>query len=134
MAGNTLKIEIITPERVVLSDESTSIIIPAIDGKLGIWPNHAPLIAGLVPGVLEYKSNKGDVKLSVAGGFIEVSENKVSILAPAAELAVDIDEIRAQASQKRAQERIAKKEASIDLARAEASLARAIARLQAIGK
>ena len=134
MAGTTLKLEVITPEKVALRDESTSIIIPGIDGTLGIWPNHAPLLAGLKPGAVTYKSGNGDKVLAVAGGFIEVANNTVTIIAPAAELASDIDVARAQAAKQRAEDRLAKKEVGIDVARAEAALARAIARLKVAGK
>lgn len=59
MAGNTLKLEIITPECVTVSDETTSIVLNAIDGYLGIWPNHAPLIAGLRPAHYTMKPHRG---------------------------------------------------------------------------
>ncbi len=130
MAGTTLKLEIITPEKVALSEESTSIIIPAIDGTLGIWPNHAPLLAGLKPGSIKYKTSEGLKIIVVAGGFVEVSNNVVSIIAPAAELSGDIDLERAQAAKKRALDRLAKRD-GIDIARAEAALARANARIAA---
>ena len=128
MADNTLKLEVITPEQVALRDESTSVIVPGVDGELGIWPNHAPLLAGLKPGVISYKTASGTEKLVVSGGFIEVSNNVISIIAPAAEKSTDIDFARAEAAKKRALERLAQKE-NIDMARAQAALARANARL-----
>ena len=128
MADKTLKLEVITPEDVTLRAESTSVIVPCVDGELGIWPNHAPLLAGLKPGVISYKTASGTEKLVVSGGFIEVSNNVISIIAPAAEKSTDIDFARAEAAKQRAQERIAKKE-NIDMARAQAALARANARL-----
>ena len=128
MAGNTLKLEIITPEKIALSEETTSIVVPAIDGLLGIWPDHAPLLAGLKPGSVKYKTAGGEKVVVVAGGFIEVANNVVSIIAPAAEMAADIDLERAQEAKKRAVERLANKE-NVDVARAEAALARANARI-----
>ena len=128
MADNTLKLEVITPEQVALRDESTSVVVPGVDGELGIWPNHAPLLAGLKPGVISYKTASGTEKLVVSGGFIEVSNNVISIIAPAAEKSTDIDFARAEAAKKRALERLAQKE-NIDMARAQAALARANARL-----
>ena len=128
MADKTLKLEVITPEQVALRDESTSVVVPGVDGELGIWPNHAPLLAGLKPGVVTYKTASGTEKLVVSGGFIEISNNVVSILAPAAEKSTEIDFARAEAAKKRAEERLAKKE-GIDMARAQAALARANARL-----
>ena len=128
MADNTLKLEVITPEQIALRDESTSVVVPGVDGELGIWPNHAPLLAGLKPGVITYKTASGTEKLVVSGGFIEVSNNVISIIAPAAEKSTDIDFARAEAAKKRALERLAQKE-NIDMARAQAALARANARL-----
>ncbi len=129
MANNTLKLEVITPEQLALSDESTSVVVPGVDGELGIWPNHAPLLAGLKPGVITYKTASGTQKLVVSGGFIEISNNVISVIAPAAEKASDIDFARAEAAKKRAEERLAQRTADIDIARAEAALARAKARL-----
>ena len=85
MADKTLKLEVITPEQIALQDVSTSVVVPAVYGDLGIWPNHAPLLAGLKPGVITYKTASGTEKLVVSGGFIEVSNNVISIIAPAAE-------------------------------------------------
>ncbi len=128
MADKTLKLEVITPEQIALQDVSTSVVVPGVDGELGIWPNHAPLLAGLKPGVITYKTASGTEKLVVSGGFIEISNNVISIIAPAAEKSTEIDFARAEAAKKRAQERLAKKE-GIDIARAQAALARANARL-----
>ena len=128
MADKTLKLEVITPERVALQDESTSVIVPGVDGELGIWPNHAPLLAGLKPGVISYKTASGTEKLVVSGGFVEIANNTISVIAPAAEQRTEIDFARAEEAKKRALERIAKKE-GIDMARAQAALARANARL-----
>mgnify|MGYP002602340994 CR=1 FL=1 len=132
MAGNTLKLEIITPECVTVSDETTSIVLNAIDGYLGIWPNHAPLIAGLRPGA--YETSQGEKYVFVAGGFVEVSDNIVSIIAPAAERAADIDLARAEAAKKRAEERLRNKADNVDTARAQAALARAIGRINTVNE
>ena len=128
MADKTLKLEVITPEQIALQDVSTSVVVPGVDGELGIGPTHAPLLAGLKPGVITYKTASGTEKLVVSGGFIEISNNVISIIAPAAEKSTEIDFARAEAAKKRAQERLAKKE-GIDIARAQAALARANARL-----
>lgn len=134
MAGNTLKLEIITPECVTVSDESTSIVLNAIDGYLGIWPNHAPLIAGLRPGALHYETSAGEKYVFVSGGFVEVSDNVVSIIAPAAELADDIDVARAEAAKKRAEDRLQNKTDDLDVARAQAALARALGRINTVNE
>ena len=128
MAGTTLKLEIITPERVAISAETSSVVLAAVDGYLGIWPNHAPLIAALRPGTLRYRQGSGEELVFVSGGFVEVSDNVVSIVAPAAELKADIDVARAESSKARAEERLHNRD-GVDVARAEASLARAMARI-----
>ena len=128
MADKTLKLEVITPEDVALRAETTSVVAPGVDGEFGIWPNHAPLLAGLKPGVISYKTASGTEKLVVSGGFIEVSNNVISVIAPAAEKSTDIDFARAEEAKRRALERLAKKD-NIDIARAQAALARANARL-----
>jgi F-type H+-transporting ATPase subunit epsilon len=133
MAGNTLKLEVVTPERKVLSEEIVSLIVPAIEGYLGILPNHAPIISGLEPGVIKYKVGGNYKKMAISGGFLEVSANKASILANTAELAEEIDVQRAQAAKERAEQRLQNK-SDIDVLRAELALKRALARLKAVGQ
>ena len=133
MAGNTLKLEVVTPERKVLSEEIVSLIVPAIEGYLGILPNHAPIISGLEPGVIKYKVGGDYKKMAISGGFLEVSANKASILANTAELAEEIDVQRAQAAKERAEQRLQNK-SDIDVLRAELALKRALARLKAKGQ
>src|SRR5690554_6918877 len=118
MAENTLKLEVVTPERKVLSEEIVSLIVPAIEGYLGILPNHAPIISGLEPGVVKYKVGGNYKKMAISGGFLEVSANKASILANTAELADEIDVQRAQAAKERAEQRLQNKK-DIDVLRAE---------------
>lgn len=133
MAENTLKLEVVTPERKVLSEEIVSLIVPAIEGYLGILPNHAPIISGLEPGVVKYKVGGNYKKMAISGGFLEVSANKASILANTAELADEIDVQRAQAAKERAEQRLQNKK-DIDVLRAELALKRALARLKAVGQ
>jgi F-type H+-transporting ATPase subunit epsilon len=86
-----LRLEIVTPEKRILDAEVDSVTVMTASGEAGILPNHAPLISALKPGVLSY-SNRGSVeKLAVAGGFVEVRENKVAVLADSAETADEID-------------------------------------------
>ncbi len=86
-----LKLEIVTPEKRVLDAEVDSVTVPTATGEAGILPNHAPLISALKPGILAY-SNKGTTeKLAVSGGFVEVNDNTVSVLADTAETASEID-------------------------------------------
>ncbi|MFZ5943916.1 MAG: F0F1 ATP synthase subunit epsilon [Bacillota bacterium] len=133
MAEKTLKLEIVTPERRVLSEDITSLIVPAIEGYMGVLPNHAPMISGLEPGVIKYKIAGEYKRLAVSGGFLEVSENKASILANTAELPEEIDSQRAQAAKERAEKRL-KNRKDIDAIRAEQALKRALARLRVVGR
>ncbi|MFZ7102103.1 MAG: F0F1 ATP synthase subunit epsilon [Peptococcaceae bacterium] len=133
MADKTLKLEVVTPERKVLSEDIASLVVPAIGGYLGILPNHAPMISGLEPGVLKYKVAGDYKKMAISGGFLEVSDNKVSVLANTAELPQEIDVERAQQAKERAEQRLQNK-SEVDVLRAENALKRAIARLRAAGR
>jgi len=124
-----MQLDIITAEQVVYSDEVEALLAPGIEGELGILPYHAALMTMLQPGELMVRKDGQETFLAVTGGFLEVMENKVSILADAAERSEDIDEERAQAAVKSAQERIAMRSADLDLEQAMAQLRRATVRL-----
>lgn len=132
MAAKTFKLEIVTPEQIVLKSDSSSIVVPGAEGSLGILADHAPLMAELIPGVVYMKDAEGkETTYALSGGFMEVSSNSVRILADTAEPGSTIDIERAEAALKRAEERIRASDATIDILRAEAALKRALARLQA---
>lgn len=135
MAATEIRIEVITPERTVLWDRAESIIVPSADGYLGILANHAPLVAGLRAGVL-FHGRPGDDKrrLAISGGFLEVADNHVTVLADTAELAEEIDVGRAEAAYKRAERRLRDYASRVDQARAEYALQRAVARLRTVGR
>ena len=102
-----LKLEIVTPEKRVLDADVDSVTIPTASGEAGILPNHAPLISALKPGVLAY-SNKGTVeRLAVSAGFVEVSNNQVSVLTDTAESPADIDAAAARADKETAEKELA---------------------------
>ena len=86
-----LKLEIVTPEKRVVDAEVDSVTVPTVSGEAGIFPNHAPLISALKPGILSYAVKGSTEKLVVSGGFIEVSSGQVSILADTAESADEIN-------------------------------------------
>ena len=86
-----LNLEIVTPEKKVFSDAVDSVTVPTESGEVGILANHAPLISTLKAGVLAYTRGGANERMVVAGGFVEVSQNNVSILADIAETADDID-------------------------------------------
>lgn len=93
-----LKLEIVTPEKKVFDDEVESVTVPTASGEAGIFPNHAPLVSALKPGILSYSQKGGAEKMAVTGGFVEVSANKVSVLADSAETfdEVDVDAARTE--------------------------------------
>jgi len=130
MAG-TYMLHIVSPEGIVLKEEVEFAVFPGEVGELGVLPNHAPLIAALDIGVVRYTKDGSTKRIAISGGFLEVSDNKASILAESAERGEVIDLERAMAARKRAEERLAKKNAETDVKRAEQALRKAIARIRA---
>jgi len=133
MAGLTLRI--ITPERVILDEAVDSVSVTATDGGMGIFPKHAGMVTALDPGELSYKTSSGEESLFVAGGFAEVRGDTVRVLTAAGEPWTEIDEERAREAEARARERLNMTRAdaqpsAVDMARARASLQRALARLR----
>src|SRR5438045_7051606 len=94
--SDTLHVEVVTAERSLYSGEADMIVAPGGLGQLGILPHHAALLTTLKPGTLEIRKNGAEETLFVSGGFLEVSNNKVTVLADTAEHAENIDEARAQ--------------------------------------
>lgn len=134
MAGETMTLQIITPERKVLSDVSTdAVVVPVTDGSMGILHNHAPMVATLRTGVLRYKQGGVYKRIAIAGGFLELSNNKITVLADTAETGETVDVLRAQEARKRAEARLRDRTANLDRVRAQAALQRAINRLKAAG-
>jgi F-type H+-transporting ATPase subunit epsilon len=126
-----LKVEIVTAESVVYSEEDVDrLLIPGVEGELGVLTLHAPLLTMIQPGVMRIVKDGDEVEMAITGGFVEVRDNRVTILADAAERAEEIDEGRAEEARRRAQRALEDREAGVDLARAEASLARSLARLK----
>jgi F-type H+-transporting ATPase subunit epsilon len=123
-------LEIVTAERVVLSDEVDQINVPTKDGRLGILPRHSNLLTILDIGELDII--KGDTKtpFALSGGFMEVLANRVTILADTVERADEIDEARAEEARRRAEQLLAERKSAQDMALAEAELRRALLRLK----
>lgn len=128
MADHRLQLDVVTPDQSKLSTGCDFVVVRSTSGEMGFLPDHAPLVAALVPQVMRYKIGDEEHDLFVSGGFVEVNDNVVSIMAPAAELATDIDFERAERARERALERLKHGE-HIDTARAFAALSRANARL-----
>jgi F-type H+-transporting ATPase subunit epsilon len=126
---SSLKIDIVTAERVVYAEDVDVLIAPGIEGQLGILPHHAPLMTILQAGELVVRKGGEEDSLAISGGFLEVRPDRVIVLADTAERAEEIDEARAEAAKKRAEERLATRQVGLDEARCEAALRRAMARL-----
>ncbi len=128
----SLHLEIVTPDKAVLSTEVDYIGAPGVDGEFGILPGHIALLSALSVGGLYYKKDNKTSWAFLSGGFLEVANNKVSILAEAAELFENIDKSRAEEAKKRAEARLQSSEESIDKIRARKALNRAELRLRVL--
>lgn len=124
-----LQLEIVTAERVVLSEQVDMVSAPSAEGRLGILPRHEAMLAVLLPGELHYTKNGISTPFAISGGFIEVLPDRVTVLADTAERADEIDEARAEASRQHAQEAMKNRQSAEDIARAELALRRAMVRL-----
>ncbi len=105
MENKIIHFEIVTPERVVLKEEILQVTVPTREGEITVLANHIPLVASLMPGIIEVKTKESKTEvMSTSGGFIEVLRDKVVILADTAEMAHEIDESRAEEARRRAEE------------------------------
>lgn len=126
-----INLEVITPEKLVLREVVDEVIVPGLEGELGILPNHTPLISQLKTGVLSYKSGNDKVQMHVSGGFVEVLSDRVSVLSDVAERTDEIDLDRAQRARERAEKRLTSSGGDdVDFRRAELKLQRALIRIQ----
>ena len=126
-----LRVEIVTGERVVYTEDDVDMVVaPGIDGTLGILPRHAPLITVLSSGELRIKKDGREHALVVFGGFMEVTPDRVIVLADTAEHAEEIDVAQAEEARRRAESSIANRQSMVDLEQAEAALRRANLRLR----
>jgi len=126
----TLRLEIITAERQVFSDDVNTVVAPGVEGELGILPHHAPLITMLKPGEVLIRKASEETYMSVSGGFLEVRPDKILILADACERAEEIDIERAEAAKRRAEERLKTRTPELDVAQVQAALLRSLVRLR----
>jgi F-type H+-transporting ATPase subunit epsilon len=126
----TIKLDVVSVERMVFSGDVDIVIAPGREGQLGILPKHAPLMTVLNAGELIARQGGEEFVLAISGGFLEVRPDRVIVLADAAERAEEIDIARAEAARKRAQEQIAHPASRSEALIAEAALRRAIARIE----
>ena len=135
MAGS-INLEVVTPDKAVVSDEAQMVVAPGEYGEFGVLPGHTTFLTTLQVGMIRYKDQGGNERIVfVNGGFAEVMLNTVTVLAESAERRKDIDVERARAAEKRAEERLAEasRKGDVDFQRAQAALQRAIARLKIAG-
>lgn len=131
-----LHLEVVTPQKVMVSQEVEIVVAPGSLGEFGILEGHVPFLSGIVPGELRYSVGGQAERFVVTTGFAEVSNNRVSVLVDAAEKAAEIDVERARKAMERAKERLARERSAgdIDFLRAEAALKRALVRLRVAEK
>ncbi|MDD4635505.1 MAG: F0F1 ATP synthase subunit epsilon [Dehalococcoidales bacterium] len=125
-----IKLDIVTPEEAVFSDEVDMLVAPGIEGELGILPHHAPLMTVLGIGELIIRKGNNEQYLAIGGGYLEVQPDRVIVLADVAERAEDIDVARAEAAKEAAQRSMAERPSGMNAAQAEAALKRSLVRLK----
>ncbi len=131
MAEKAFHLEIVTPKKIVLSTSVSSFSAPGVVGGFQVLRSHAPLLSSIAIGEVKVVSENGsETRYATSGGFVEVRENKVVMLAETAEQADQIDIKRAEAARDRAEKRLAEKRVEVDIERARASLHRAMNRLR----
>ena len=133
--ADKIKLRVVTPRRLMLDEEVDEVTATGELGEFGVLPNHISFLSTLVPGEMNYKHGANRRVLAVSGGYAEVLENVMTVLAPAAEFGSEIDTTRAQRAKERAEEQITELgREEKDFALAEAALQRALARLQVASK
>jgi F-type H+-transporting ATPase subunit epsilon len=129
--ADQLQLEVVTPERRLLSEQVNSVTVPGRGGELGILPGHAALISELQTGVLSYTENGTTFQMHVSGGFVEVNADRVSVLAEIAERPEEIDAARARLAREHTEKQLSSSSGSEeDFEKARAKLQRAMVRLQ----
>ena len=135
MAENKLQLSIVTPDRLILTEEVDQVNVPGVEGDLGILYDHAPILTTMRPGRFSYEllgaKGKETIQMIVSGGYLEVTDNRVIVLAEAVEFLDEIDKERAKASLVKAEEALANADLSDDeFVEAQDRLFRAVARLE----
>lgn len=123
-----LQLEIVSPERRAYTDEVDEVIVPGIDGQLGILPHHTRLITALGTGELRIKKGGTEQSLLISGGFVEVRPDKVIVMADLAEHSDEIDEAKAVEARRRAEAELESSRDPVDIARVRAALQTALMR------
>ncbi|HEV2124974.1 MAG TPA: F0F1 ATP synthase subunit epsilon [Chloroflexota bacterium] len=125
-------IEIVSAERRLLEDDVDEVIAPTDRGQIGILPRHAAMLTLLIPGELRLKKGGEEQIIAIGGGFLEVGDNRVTILADSAERAEEVDIARAEEARRRAMARLTSRSREVDVERAQLALSRSLARIKAV--
>jgi len=135
MAEKAFSLEIVSPRKVIFTGEVTSFSAPGVSGGFQVLFNHAPLLAAIGVGVMKLRDTQGqESKYTTGGGFVDVLNNKVTMLVESAEKPLEIDVPRAEKAKERALQRLSERRPDLDVERAQAALARALNRLKATQK
>jgi F-type H+-transporting ATPase subunit epsilon len=126
----TLKLEIVTPEARTYSEDVDMVTLPGIEGEMGVFPNHVPLMTQIAAGEVAVRKGGHDFFLAVGEGFVEITGDRVAILTDMAIKADDIDEARAEEARRRAEERLGEKLTEEETAMVSAALAHSLAQLK----
>lgn len=125
----TLKLQIVTPEAVTFSEDVEMVTLPGVEGEMGIYPQHVPLMTRIVPGEIVVRRSGQEVLLAVGEGFVEITGESVSVLTDMAITADNIDEAKVEEARKRAEARLAEKLNDEEAALLHATLANSVAQL-----
>jgi len=126
----TLKLEIVTPEAKTYSEDVEMVTLPGVEGEMGIYPQHVPLMTQIVPGEVVVRKSGQDYHLAIGEGFVEITGDRVAILTDMAIKAENIDEAKAEEARKRAEDRLSEKLTEEETAMVSAALAHSLAQLK----
>ena len=134
--ANTIHVDVVSVEEQIYTGEAEFVVLPGVEGELGVYPRHTPLFTQIKPGAVRIKvpDRAQEEFVFVQGGFLEVQPNRVTVLADTAIRAHDLDEAKAIEAKKRAEEAMANQDSAENLAAAQAELSAALAQLEAIRK
>ncbi len=128
--ANTLKLEIVTPDAQVYSEQVDTVTLPGVEGEMGIYPQHVPLLTQIVPGEIIVRKDGRDYFLAVGEGFVEITGERVAIMADMAIRAENIDEAKAEEARRRAEARMAEQLDEEEAAMVSAAMAHSLAQLK----
>lgn len=127
--ADTLRLEVVTPEAVALSEDVDMVTLPGIEGEMGIYPQHVPLLTQLAPGIVVARKGDQVFTLAVSEGFVEITGNRVSLLTDLA-VSADADEAEAEAARQRAEARLRERSGTEQTAAVEAAMVQSLAMLK----